>query len=230
MNYRMKTFYDKIIDILEMEDTKTSLIYHLLEKIVNTFEWLSSVAKTDEEKEIVRNLEKRLIIYYNRSLELNYKLIKLYKDTLDESIEDFDYLALTIDKDGNPKKTYVIDVKNGKPIFNEDCEISYIYRKMRSVRYAIDDLSKWIKQDGNLYEKLDKANKLKSMKLGSSYSPSPNYDMDGMSREQRDAQAWENYCIENGLYKVKNYDFILDDLLRDLKDCIEFYEKAISIV
>ena len=68
---------------------------------------------------------------------------------------------------------------------------------MRSVRYAIDDLCKWIKQDGNLYEKLDKANKLKSMKLGSSYSPSPNYDMDSMSRERRDAQAWENYCIEN---------------------------------
>lgn len=230
MNYRMKTFYDKIIDILEMEDTKTSLIYHLLEKIVNTFEWLSSVAKTDEEKEIVRDLEKRLIDYYNRSLELNYKLIKQYKDTLDENIENFDYLALTIDKEGNPKKTYVIDVKNGKPIFNEECEISYIYRKMRSVRYAIDDLSKWIKQDGNLYEKLDKANELKSMKLGSSYSPTPNYDMDSMSREQRDAQAWENYCIENGLYKVKNYDFILDDLLRDLNDCIEFYEKAISIV
>ena len=54
--------------------------------------------------------------------------------------------------------------------------------------------------------------------------------MDGMTREQSDSQAWENYCIENGLYKIKNYDYILEDLVEDLKECIEFYEQAISIV
>ena len=77
MNSRMKYFYDKLIGVLANEDSKTSLIYYLEDKIINTFEWLSSVAKTDEEKEIVKDLEKRLILYYQRSLELNYKLINL---------------------------------------------------------------------------------------------------------------------------------------------------------
>ena len=230
MNSRMKYFYDKLIGVLANEDSKTSLIYYLEDKIINTFEWLSSVAKTDEEKEIVKDLEKRLILYYQRSLELNYNLIKQYKDTKDESIENFDYLALTVDKEGNPKKTFVIDVNNGTPIFDDDCETKYIYRKMRSAGYAIEDLNKWINQEGSLYEKLEAANKLTSIKLGSSYLPSPNYDMDGMTREQRDSQAWENYCIENGLYKIKNYDYILEDLVEDLKECIKFYEQAISIV
>ena len=230
MNSRMKYFYDKLIGVLANEDSKTSLIYYLEDKIINTFEWLSSVAKTDEEKEIVKDLEKRLILYYQRSLELNYKLIKQYKDTKDESIENFDYLALTVDKEGNPKKTFVIDVNNGTPIFNDGCNLKYIYRQMIKARYAINDLKKWFKSEGNLYDKLETANKLTAVKLGRDHSPSPNYDMDGMTREQRDSQAWENYCIENGLYKVKNYDYILEDLIEDLKECIKFYEQAISIV
>ena len=140
MNSRMKYFYDKLIGVLANEDSKTSLIYYLEDKIINTFEWLSSVAKTDAEKEIVKDLEKRLILYYQRSLELNYKLIKQYKDTKDESIENFDYLALTVDKEGNPKKTFVIDVNNGTPIFDDGCNLKYIYRQMIKARYDINDL------------------------------------------------------------------------------------------
>ena len=58
-------------------------------------------------------------------------------------------------------------------------------------------------------------------------TPEPNYDLDGLVGGQRDAAAWQNYAIENGMYRPTDYDASLENLLKNLEKCIDFYEKAI---
>ena len=231
MNIQMRNHCKILLEKLAKEDQQTSLIYNLSESLSNTFSWIKSYAKTDEEKKIVREQEINAIAYYQKSLEYNYDMLKQFKQTKDTTLKNLNYLVMTVDGTGKPKKTRVIDVQNGLPIFEDGCTLKDIWRKMNHVDNLISSLEKWMDFSGTLEEKLEKALKLqKKGKLGNSGIPETNYDLDHLSREQRDAQAWENYVIENGMYRVVYYDNNLDDLIKDLKECIEFYELATSIV
>lgn len=232
INWQMKPHYEYLLKIFEKEEEQTSLFFHLYDKLPNTFSWFASYAKTDEEKKFVEECGLHALELYQRSLDLNYEKLKQYKETKDETDKDFMYLSITLDKEGNPKKTKVIsvDLKNGNPILEDDCTLLDVHRKMNNIYNNIKILSKWLNKKDTLQEMLEDALKLKEQgSLGTSGSPTTNYNMDGMSREQRDAQAWENYVIETGRYRITNYDWELDELIKDLEECISFYKKAISI-
>lgn len=232
INWQMKRHYESVLKVFEAEEQKTSLIYHLCDKLPNYISWVASYVKTDEEKNFVRKCEENALKLYQRSLDYNYEKLQEYKETKLENDKDFMYLSLTVDKEGNPIKTKVIDVdfKKGTPIFEDDCILIDVNRKMTNIYNNIKILSKWLNKKDTLQEILDDALKLKEQgSLGTSGSPTTNYNMDGMSREQRDAQAWENYVIESGRYRITNYDWELDELITNLEECISFYKKAISI-
>ena len=232
INWQMKPHYEYLLKIFEKEEEQTSLFFHLYDKLPNTFSWFASYAKTEEEKKFVEECGLHALELYQRSLDLNYEKLKQYKETKDETDKDFMYLSITLDKEGNPKKTKVIsvDLKNGNPILEDGCTLLDVHRKMNNIYNNIKILSKWLNKKDTLQEILEDALKLKELgSLGTSGSPTTNYNMDGMSREQRDAQAWENYVIETGRYRVTNYDWELDELITNLEECISFYKKAISI-
>ena len=224
-------YYERMMKIFAEQDQSTSILYRLMKKLHSPLSCLMYYwARTDEKKALIRKYEVRAIDYYQRALEHNYEILKQYKETGEEPV-DFEYLIMTVDKQGNPKKTRVIDVKDGDPVFEDGCEIKDIWHTMNKVRGSISELSKWLDQDGTLQEKLEKALKLKEQgPLGGETPPSPNYDTSGMTREQSDAQAWQNYAIEMGMVRVVNYDYSLKELIPQLEKCIEFYQKAISIV
>lgn len=232
INWQMKPHYEYLLKIFEKEEEQTSLFFHLYDKLPNTFSWFASYAKTEEEKKFVEECGLHALELYQRSLDYNYEKLKQYKETKDETDKDFMYLTITLDKEGNPKKTKVIsvDLKNGNPILEDGCTLLDVHRKMNNIYNNIKILSKWLNKKDTLQEMLEDALKLKEQgSLGTSGSPTTNYNMDGMSREQRDAQAWENYAIETGRYRITNYDCELDELIQNLEECISFYKKAISI-
>ena len=230
MNNQMQRLYEKILDFFKKEDEKTSLLYHLHYNLSNLIQWLDNYAKTEEEKQIVVDIEDKAKDYYQRSLDLNYAKLKEYKENKKIDYEDFKYLVVTIDKEGNPQKTKVISVNNGLPVYEGGCSIKEIRSQMNEVLNSIDKLSKWIDKRSSLEELLEDAINLKNkVSLGTKGSASPNYNMEHMTREQSDAQAWENYLIESGIYQITDYDFILKQLIGYLKICIEFFDNATSI-
>ena len=42
--------------------------------------------------------------------------------------------------------------------------------------------------------------------------------LDGLVGGQRDAAAWQNYAIENGMYRPTDYDASLENLLKNLEE------------
>ncbi|MBO5222923.1 MAG: hypothetical protein J6C23_00220 [Clostridia bacterium] len=230
--YGKKGSYEKILRIFAEQEQNPTVIYRL---ITNLSPSLGSLGRyygvtPEEESAFVRKHEIRAIECYQRALEYNYELLRQYKETGVEP-DNFSLLVMTVDEDDNPKKTRVVDVKGGRPVFEDGCKIKTIDGQMNQVGSLINDLHKWINKDGTLQEKLDKAMKLKEQgALGAQTPPNPNYDLDGLVGGQLDAMAWQNYAIEMGMVKTVDYDFALKQLIGYLKICIEFYEQAISIV
>ena len=157
LNYQMNKFYQKILEIFKKEDQKPSLIYHLIESLEGTIQWCAGYAKTDYEKEVIRNCEIDAIKYYQNSLEYNYEKIKQYKENQDESDKYFMFLTMTFDKEGNPRKVKVIDVIKGKPIFEDGCTLVEIWREINKVSGYKTKLAKWIDKNGTLKETLNEA-------------------------------------------------------------------------
>lgn len=231
INWQMRSHYESFLKTLKKEEQETSLLFHLCDTLPNIISWLASYAKTEEEKKFVDECGEQAIKLYQRSLDYNYEKIRQYKESKNESDKSFEYLVMTVDESGNPKRTKVIGIDHGNPIFEDNCILNNVYRKMVIIDSNVKKLSRWLKKEETLKKMLDEALKLKNQgSLGSSEIPSPNYNTYGMSREQSDAQAWENYTIENGMYRITNYDITLDELIENLKQCIDFYDKIISIV
>lgn len=231
INGLMQEAYEKLLKIFAQEDEKTSAISYLKSELYNALHWVAYWAKTDEEKAFARACEVRAIDYFQRALECNYDRLRQYKETGNENINGFRKLLMTVDQDGNPKKTRVVDVQNGAPVFADGCKTESIWSERNHVDELIGELRRWMDYRGTLDEKLDKALSLKKQApLGVSEPPTPDYHMDGLTREQADAQAWRNYAIETGRIVVTHYDHTLDELIKTLKECIAFYEKATSIV
>ncbi|MBQ8448089.1 MAG: hypothetical protein IJX27_04050 [Clostridia bacterium] len=227
-----KSSYENMLKTFAEQDKKPIVLHLLIEKLSRSINAIRNfwMVTPEEERAFKRKLELRALGYYQRALEKNYEMLKQYKETGEEPA-DFEYLVMTVDKDGNPKKTRVIDVENGEPVFEDGCEIVNIRYSMTRVYSLSEDLYKWIDRNDTLQQKLEKALALKEKgRLGGETPPSPNYDTSGMSREQSDAQAWQNYAIEMGMVRVVNYDYALKEFIFELERCIEFYKKATSIL
>ena len=231
MNGLMQEAYEKLLKIFAGEDAQTSLLYYLKSDLYNALHWVRYWAKTDEEKALAEECEARAVDYYQRALECNYETLHRYKETGDENVSGFRSLLMTVDANGIPTKTRVVGVKNGAPVFADGCQTQSISSERSYVDEQIGKLRRWMNYDGTLQEKLQTALALKARgPLGISEPPVPNYDSDGMTREQSEANAWQNYAIETGMIIATHYDDTLDRLIVSLKKCIAFYEKATSIV
>lgn len=235
----MKYKYEKILNTFAAQDQKMTTLYELIQDLygsmlslgMNLDMYKFRIEVTAEEiKAFLRKLEIRAIDYYQRALEKNYEVLKQCKETGEEP-EDFIYLIMTVDKDGNPKKSRVIDVRSGEPILEDSCEIREIWSTMDKIDDLYRDLSSWLDDSGTLQEKLEKALQLKAKRLFSAKTPeSPGYDLHGLSGERLDAAAWQNYVIDMNTVKTVDYHSALEELITNLETCIDFYEKAISIV
>ena len=141
--------------------------------------------------------------------------------------------TLTLDENGAPRKTSVVDVdKKGYPVYADRCTGLTISYELQNVWNYQAELRNWLDRSVNdLYKLREAALGLKDKeRLGMESIPQPNYDLDGMVGGQRDAAAWQNYTIESGMYRPTDYDESLDYLLEYLDKCIDFYEKAILTV
>ena len=235
----MKYKYEKILNTFAAQDQNVTTLYELIQNLhgsmlslgMNLDMYKFRIEVTAEEiKAFLRKLEISAIDYYQRALEKNYEVLKQYKETGEET-EDFRYLMMTVDKDGNPKKARVIDIKGGEPVLEDGCEIREIQRTMDQIDNLYRDLSSWLDDSGTLQEKLEKALQLKAKRpIGTQTLPDPKYDLHGLVGGQLDAAAWEIYVIEKNTVKTVNYSNALKELISKLEMCIEFYEKAISIV
>ena len=231
MNGLMQEAYDELLEYFVKEDAVTSIIYQLNSDLHNALHWVNYWAKTDEEKAFARECELRAIDYYQKSLECNYDRLRKYKETGDQNISGFWSLVMTVDQDENPRMTRVVDVQKGSPVFADGCKMQKLGDNRTHIDNLTGELRRWLDYSGTLYERLEQALKLKEQGiLGISNPPIPSYDSEGMTREQSESNAWRNYAIENGMIGATNYDSALDELIVELKKCIERYEKALSII
>ena len=235
----MKYKYEKILNTFAAQDQKMTTLYELIQDLhgsmlslgmnLDMYKFRIEVT-AGEIKAFLRKFEIRAIDYYQRALEKNYEVLKQCKETGEEP-EDFIYLIMTVDKDGNPKKSRVIDVRSGEPILEDCCEIREIWSTMDKIDDLYRDLSSWLDDSGTLQEKLEKALQLKAKRLFGVKTPeSPGYDLHGLSGGRLDAAAWQNYVIDMNTVKTVDYNSALEELITKLETCIDFYEKAISIV
>ena len=207
-------------------------IYYIKGALFQIFPKLNRWVDTKEEKEFLNECKLEAAQFYQKALELNYKKIKEQKEIGIADYDAMEFWILTIDENGNPKKTTVIDVdEDGAPVYADNCKAVSINLQITYTNEYRHELEDWIERNSNLYELKKAAESLKQKgRLGMESVPSPNYDTYGMSREQSDSQAWQNYTIENGMYRPTDYDKTLDNLLKNIDKCIDFYEKAISMV
>ena len=230
-NEHLNDAYEKLLEVFAELDKYGGTIIYIGFKFYSAISDLSCWAKSEEEKAFVRECELKMIPYYQRALEQNYQKFKEQKELGVPDYMEIDSWTLTVDKNGNPTKTTVVDVQKGYPIYADGCTSVEILDETRTVGNCRYKLNRWLKSNKNLYELRVAAEKLKKKdSLGVSAPPTPNYNMDGLTREQSDSQAWQNYAIENGMARSTDYDEAVDELLVAIDKCIDFYEKAISIV
>lgn len=224
--------YEKLKAIFDYSDKNELSIDSIEYDIYNVYPDMLSMANNDDRKNFVKECEVQITACYQRALERNYKMIRDHVDQSVTSHSNMIWWILTLDKEGNPCVCSVISVnKKGKPIYADGCTGIMIKNELQEVWNSRYKLNRWIDDCENLYELRAKALSLKEKgRLGLQSVPTPNYDTGGMSREQSDSQAWQNYAIENGMYRPVDYDASLEHLLNNIEKCIAFYEKAISMV
>lgn len=230
-NERLNRAYKELLEVLAKQDEQLRSIFSIQYKFYAAMSDLRYWAFREEEKAFARECELKMIPYYQRALEEEYRKFKAQKEIgiLDYTVIDF--WTLTVDQNGNPVKTTVVDVQKGKPVYADGCIGIEIADEARSVGNCRYELRRWLQSNTNVYELKVAAEELKKKgALGMSPSPEPNYDLSGLSGGQLDAAAWQNYAIANGMVRRTNYDEMLDKLLIAIDKCIDFYEKAISIV
>ncbi len=230
-NEHLNRAYKELLEVLAKQDEQPQSIFSMQYKFYAAMSDLCYWAKTDEEKAFARECELKMIPYYQRALEEEYRKFKAQKEIgiLDYTV--IDSWTLTVDQNGNPVKTTVVDVQKGKPVYADGCIGIEIADEARSVGNCRYELRQWLRSNTNVYELKVAGEELKKKgALGMSPSPEPNYDLSGLSGGQLDAAAWQNYAIANGMVRRTDYDEELDSLLVAIDKCIDFYEKAISIV
>ena len=228
-----RSWYPKLQKIIEEADQHGTCIRYIEMKMFNIYPHILREAETEEEIIFLKACEQEIIGCYQRALERNYEKIKVHKErgmTADGSIETW---ILTLDEQRAPQKATVIGVnEKGYPIYADRCVAVEIYDDLRRVWNCRYELRRWFDEDSNsLYELKEAAKQLKEKgRLGMEEIPSANVDLGGLVGGQLDAAAWQNYVIENGMYRPTDYDQSLKTLLENIDKCIDFYEKAISMV
>ena len=222
--------YGRLCARLEDEDRATGVFCYLESELKNDIKGMYGIAGSDAEAiAFVRECELGLIPYYNRALEKNYEELRVYKLTGREG-RLFDNLVLTVGVDGAPKRTYVEDVRGGAPVFAFGCRTVDIQATVQNARTRRYKLQKWLSGGKTLVQLLADALELREHgPLGFSSSPEPDYSDRALTREQNESRAWRNYAIENGLVHATNYDSELDLLIDELREALDFYDRAASV-
>jgi len=231
-NSFFRSYYEDLKKVFDDVKKHGTPIPYIRSKMFNIYPKIRRNAESEERKAFLKECEQEIVACYQISLDRNYEKIRAQKEQGVMNSSAIETWVLTIDEQGIPKKTTVIGVdENGNPIYADNCtaiEITHEYRYMLEDRH---ELHNWISSNENLYEMRAAAQELKKKgRLGMESIPEPNYNLDGMVGGQLDAAAWENYTIANGMYRPTDYDKSLDHLLKMLDKCIDFYEKAISMV
>ena len=230
-NERLNKAYKELLEDLAKQDQQLGSIISIQYMFHAAMSDLRYWAFREEEKAFARECELKMIPYYQRALEEEYQKFKVQKEIGYPDYTVMKSWTLTVDKNGNPTKTTVVDIQEGYPIYADGCTGVEISDEAHAVGHYRNDLYRWLKSNENLYELKIAAEELKKKGvLGMSPSPEPNYDLDGLVGGQLDAAAWQNYAIANGMARRTDYDEALDKLLKAIDTCIDFYEKAISIV
>lgn len=220
--------YKKLQEIFGQLDARPESIVSMRMKFYSAMSNLRHWAHSEEEKAFARECEMQIQPYYQIALERQYEAFQAQK------VPDYtaiDFWTLTLAPDGTPTKTTVVDVEKGRPVYADGCTGAEILDETRTVGSCRYKLNRWLESNRNLYELRVAALALKKKgSLGMSEPPTPNYDMGGLVGGQLDAAAWQNYAIENGLVRRTDHDEALDRLLEAIDKCIDFYEKAVSIV
>ena len=212
-----------------------------------SYKFIHRVAKTDEEKAVVRKCGEQISDCYQRELERTYRRIEAYKK---RGITDFaavDSWTLTLDENGNFVRASIegIDEK-GTPIYGGNItEVDMTAKKLsiknrraemkpklKELALSSAEEKIWFDDDPDLYELQAAAQSLKQRgPLYGNGNPTFRSDLSGLSGGQLDAAAWQNYAIANGMVPTHvNYDDTLDGLLDRLQEFIELYEKALSAI
>ncbi len=232
-NRLFKEYYDKLQEIVTYIDQCKANIDSIEFKMFNLYPHMLKNAESEEEKAFVKECAREIADCYQRALERNYENIRQHKETNSQDHRPMRNWTLTLDENGAPRKTSVVDVdEKGYPIYADRCtgiEIGYELQNVWNYQYK---LRNWLDRSVNdLYKLRDEAQRLRGKeRLGMASTPEPNYNLDGLVGGQRDAAAWQNYAIESGMYRPTDYDESLDSLLKNIDKCIEFYEKAILTV
>jgi hypothetical protein len=225
--------YEKLLEYCEEADQWEKDLNSIVWELCRSYYFIRKWTETARNPGFALLYQQKMIECYQNALERNYKKIREYKERGVVDFSETDTWVLTLDKNGNPAKTAVIGVDEyGKPIFADDStDIPFVGRRRSNIKDCCRDLGDLISYNDDFYELLEEALKLKSKgALGAEPYPTPNYDLDGLSGGRLDAAAWQNYAIEHGMVRHVNYDASLDTLIHTLQDCIELYEKALSIV
>ena len=126
-SYYKRDTYERMLEIFDKQEQNPT---HIFSVIANLPSKLHSLGRyycvtPEEEQAFIRKHELRAMVCYQSALEKNYEMLRLYKETGVDP-EDFGHLVMTVDKDGNPKRTRVLDVVNGEPVFEDGCQIRMI--------------------------------------------------------------------------------------------------------
>ena len=229
----------------EYKEKETSIRF--LQYELRSYGFIHRVAKTEDEKAVVRKCGEQILDCYQRELERTYKRIEDYKK---RGVADFaavDSWMLTLDESGNFIRASIIGIDdNGMPIYSGNCtavdasvEKSLIMNsrgelkeKLKEFELTPAEQKIWFDDNPNLYELQAAAQSLKQRgPLYGDGNPAFRSDLSGLVGGQLDAAAWQNYAIANGLVPPHiNYDESLDKLIKRLQKFIELYEKVMGIV
>lgn len=223
---------EKLINcIMNVEKNLNLYYFNTLTRLFSEYyNEAKSYAKEDNDYNELRNCEIKIYEIYKKTLERNYQDLYSIKQTKYTTFPSSHHIVFTIDKDNNPVKANVVDVKDGYPVFDVECTIEEIQKQMDKASDARWNLRTFIPDKLSIFKQYELAVELKNKeKLGVKKTPAPDYNLSAKTREQSDAKAWENYAIENGMYNNINYDNYLDIIIDELKICIDFFEKGFKI-
>ena len=229
----------------EYKEKETSIRF--LQYEFRSYRFIHRVAKTEEEKSVVRKCGEQILDCYQRELERTYRRIEDYKKC---GITDFaavDSWMLTLDKNGNFVKVSVVGIdEEGKLIYGGNCTAVDLFversliidsrnelkEKLKEFELAPAEQKVWFDDNPDLYELQAAAQSLKQRgPLYGNGNPTFRSDLSGLVGGQLDAAAWQNYAIANGLVPPHiNYDESLDKLINRLQKFLELYENVMRIV
>ena len=229
----------------EYKEKETSIRF--LQYEFRSYRFIHRVAKTEEEKAVLKKCGEQILDCYQRELERTYRRIEDYKK---HGITDFaavDSWMLILDENGNFIRASVVGIdENGIPIYSGNCTAidalverklimnsrNELKEKLKEFELTPAEQKIWFDDNPDLYELQAAAQGLKQRgPLYGNGNPTFRSDLSGLVGGQLDAAAWQNYAIANGMVPSHvNYDESLDKLINRLQKFLELYEKAIGIV